>query len=95
MPTEADVLHRALHDAVAELPSEARALPVFARGLVADELIDATRVGVDLLVLGSPNGGPVRRVFHHSVSSAVIAGVSCPVLISPVGVKAPQPALAH
>jgi nucleotide-binding universal stress UspA family protein len=91
-PTEAEVLHQALHDAVAGLPSETRALPVFRRGVVVTELIDAARLGVDLLVLGSRAGGPIRRSFNHSISNAVLAVAPCPVLIVPSGVRAPLPA---
>jgi nucleotide-binding universal stress UspA family protein len=91
-PTEAGVLQQALHDAVAGLPSETRALPAFMRGSAATELIDAVRLGVDLLVLGSRVGGPLRRNFHHSISNAVLAEAPCPVLISPSGVRAPVPA---
>lgn len=88
MPTEAEALRQALHDAVASLPPEARALPVFMRGFAATELIEAVKLGVDLLVLGSRTGGPIRRTFHHSVSNAILTEANCPVLISPSGVAA-------
>lgn len=93
MPTEAEVLREQLHEAVAGLPAEARALPVFLRGNAAVELIAAAEMGVDMLVLGSRRGGPVRRALHSSVSSAVMLEASCPILISPSGVKAPSMAL--
>lgn len=82
-------LRDALHEAVAGLPSEARALPVFLRGDPAEKLIMAAKVGVDLLVLGSRSGGPLRRVLHHSVTSRVIQEGIVPVLISPAGVPSP------
>jgi nucleotide-binding universal stress UspA family protein len=91
-PTEAEALHQALHDAVAELPTETRALPVFMRGVAATELIDAVGLGVDLLVLGSRGGTAIRHSFRQSVSNAVLAEAPCPVLISPSGVRAPLPA---
>lgn len=94
IPTEAESLREQLHEAVASLPPEARALPVFLRGIPAVELIAAAELGVDVLVLGSRSGGPIRRALHGSVSSAVLQGATCPVLISPIGVKAPQAALA-
>ena len=94
MPSEAQALRELLHEAVAELPAEARALPVFLRGNPAEELIRATEAGVDLLVLGSRRGGPLRRALHGGVSNAVMAMASCPVLISPAGVTARQPTLA-
>ena len=89
VPTEAEVLREMLHEAVADLPSEARALPVFMRGFAAQELVEASDAGVDLMVLGSRSGGPLRRRLHHSVTSTVMQAAKCPVLISPAGVKAP------
>lgn len=94
VPTEAEVLRGMLHEAVADLPSEARALPVFMRGFAAQELVEAADTGVDLLVLGSRGGGPLRRKLHHSVTSTVMQEAKCPVLISPIGVKAPVASLA-
>ncbi len=87
---EVEALREALHEAVADLPAEVRALPVFLRGFVADELVAAARVGVDLLVIGSRRGGPLRRVAHRSVSSFVVNEAHCPVLICPRGVPAPR-----
>lgn len=81
--TEAEALRTALQRAVAELPPEARALPVFLRGDPATELIDAVGNGVDLLVLGSRPGGPLRRALQGSVTDAVLAATPCPVLIVP------------
>lgn len=94
LPSEAEALRESLQAAVAKLPAEARALPVFIRGLPAGELIRATQTGVDLLVLGSRRGGPMRRLLHNSVSSAVLHKSSCPVLVLPSGVLALEPALA-
>lgn len=88
---EPETLRAALHEAVSELPAEARALPVFLRGDPAEELVKASREGVDLLVLGSRDGGPLRRMLHGSVTSSVMLRVSCPLLISPAGVTSPQP----
>lgn len=93
VPSEAEVLRGILQDAVNALPAETRALPVLIRGFAADELIDATKLGVDLLVLGSRRGGPLRRKLHHSVTSAVMQRAGCPVLISPTGVTAPESTL--
>ncbi|HWA54726.1 MAG TPA: universal stress protein [Solirubrobacterales bacterium] len=90
IPSEAEVLREQLHEAVACLPTEVRALPVFMRGAAAFELTRAIELGVDLLVLGSRPGGPMRRALHASVSSAVLLEARCPVLISPGRVSAPQ-----
>lgn len=85
-PSEAEALRQALQQAVAALPREARALPVFLRGDPAAELIDAVANGVDMLVLGSRPGGPIRRALQGSVTDAVLGAVHCPVLIVPTAV---------
>jgi nucleotide-binding universal stress UspA family protein len=72
-----------LHEAVSELPSELRALPVLERGDPVKKLIEAAEVGVDLLVLGSRGFGPVLRLLIGSVSSRVIRGAPCPVMVVP------------
>jgi nucleotide-binding universal stress UspA family protein len=72
-----------LHDAVAELPSELRALPVLEHGDPVDKLLDTAEVGVDLLVLGSRGFGPVMRLLIGSVSSRVIRAAPCPVMVVP------------
>jgi nucleotide-binding universal stress UspA family protein len=72
-----------LHEAVAELPSELRALPVMERGNPVDKLLEASELGLDLLVLGSRGFGPVMRLLIGSVSSRVIRGAACPVMVIP------------
>jgi nucleotide-binding universal stress UspA family protein len=72
-----------LHQAVAELEPELRALPVIERGDPVAKLIDHAEMGVDLLVLGSRGFGPVMRLLIGSVSSRVIRGAACPVLVVP------------
>lgn len=86
--SDGEALRQALHKAVAELPPEARALPVFKRGWAADELIKAASTGVDLLLLGSRPGGPLKRTLHNSVSSGVILRAPCPVLVVPTEIAA-------
>jgi nucleotide-binding universal stress UspA family protein len=72
-----------INDAVAELPTEVRALPVYERGDPVEKLLDAAEMGVDLLVLGSRGFGPVMRLLVGSVSSRVIREAPCPVLVVP------------
>jgi nucleotide-binding universal stress UspA family protein len=72
-----------LHRAVAELPSELRALPVLVDGDPSEKLTEQAELGVDLLVLGSRGFGPVMRLLIGSVSSRVIRSAPCPVLIVP------------
>jgi nucleotide-binding universal stress UspA family protein len=92
MPTEAERMQRELHDAVSHLPAGTRPLPVFLRGDPAAQLIRAIELGVDLLILGTRPGGPLRRALHASVSDAVLAEARCPVLISPAGLREPAAA---
>jgi nucleotide-binding universal stress UspA family protein len=72
-----------LHQAVAELPSEVRALPVLEKGDPVQKLLEVAEIGVDLLVLGSRGFGPVMRLLIGSVSSRVIRGAPCPVMVVP------------
>jgi len=72
-----------LHDAVSQLPSELRALPILERGDPVQKLLEAAEVGIDLLVLGSRGFGPVMRLLIGSVSSRVIRGAPCPVMVVP------------
>jgi nucleotide-binding universal stress UspA family protein len=72
-----------LHDAVAELPSELRALPVYEKGDPVAKLLERAAEGVDLLVLGSRGYGPVLRLIAGSVSVRVIRKAPCPVLVVP------------
>jgi nucleotide-binding universal stress UspA family protein len=72
-----------LNEAVAELPAELRALPVFERGDPVEKLLEAAEMGIDILVLGSRGFGPVMRLLLGSVSSRVIREAPCPVLVVP------------
>jgi nucleotide-binding universal stress UspA family protein len=72
-----------LNNAVAQLPEELRALPVYERGDPVRKLLEAAEMGVDLLVLGSRGFGPVMRLLIGSVSSRVIREAPCPVLVVP------------
>ena len=72
-----------LHEAVAELPSELRALPLLENGDPVQKLLEVAEGGVDLLVLGSRGFGPVMRLLIGSVSSRVIRRAACPVMVIP------------
>jgi nucleotide-binding universal stress UspA family protein len=80
-------LQQTLHDAIAELPPELRALPVHERGDPSSELLEQAEEGVDLLVLGSHGFGPVMRLMLGSVAARVIRRAQCPVLVVPQGVR--------
>jgi nucleotide-binding universal stress UspA family protein len=72
-----------LHRAVAALEPELRALPMIEKGDPVEKLLEASEIGVDLLVLGSRGFGPVMRLLIGSVSARVIRGAACPVLVVP------------
>jgi nucleotide-binding universal stress UspA family protein len=72
-----------LHDAVAALEPELRALPLLEKGDPVEKLLEAAEMGVDLLVLGSRGFGPVMRLLIGSVSARVIRGAPCPVMVVP------------
>ena len=81
--TPFEVLQAKLHGAAAGLPSELRALPVLESGDPADKLLEAAKLGVDLLVLGSRGLGPMKRLLLGSVSSRVVRESPAPVMIVP------------
>jgi nucleotide-binding universal stress UspA family protein len=74
--------------AVAALPDDLRALPIYERGEVARSLLERAEQGVDLLVVGSRGRGAVGSVLLGSTSAAVIATSPCPLIV------VPRPALA-
>jgi len=73
---------RALVD---ELPSEVRADAKVQRGNVCAHILGEAKNGVNLLVMGSRGYGPFQSVLAGSVSSRVIDGAPCPVLVVPRG----------
>jgi len=80
---EVGVLQAPLHEAVAGLPPELRALPVYERGEPVEKLLAQAAEGMDLLVLGSRGFGPVLRLLIGSVAGEVIRDAPCPVLVMP------------
>lgn len=77
-----------LREEVGRLDSGVRAAASVRRGDPTETLTEATREGLDLLVLGSRGYGPLRRVLFGSVSSRVLERAECPVLVLPRQVSA-------
>lgn len=77
-----------LREEAGKLDSGVRAAASVLRGEPTETLIARTREGLDLLVLGSRGYGPLRRVLFGSVSSRVLDGAECPVLVLPRQVSA-------
>jgi nucleotide-binding universal stress UspA family protein len=54
-------------------------------GSPGDEIIDyATKIGADLIVMGTHGGGGVRRGLLGGVAEKVLRAACCPVLVVPV-----------
>jgi nucleotide-binding universal stress UspA family protein len=85
-PTELETRRAELHEAVTALPPEVRAQPVLLRGFAVPELVKASSLGVDLLVLGTHVRGHVGRLLHKNVAGEVVLEASCPVVICPMPV---------
>ena len=77
-----------LRNEAGKLDSGVRAAASVVRGDPTETLIERTREGLDLLVLGSRGYGPLRRVLFGSVSSRVLNRAECPVLVLPRQVSA-------
>jgi nucleotide-binding universal stress UspA family protein len=55
---------------------------VHATGAIAEEICDvAASHHAQLIVVGAHGWGPVRRLLHGSVSTAVLHEATCPVLV--------------
>lgn len=76
-------LQSRLHEAVAALPEELRALPIHERGSAARLLLDHAEEGVDLLVMGSRGHGTLGTALLGATSSLVIGDAPCPVVVVP------------
>jgi nucleotide-binding universal stress UspA family protein len=76
---------RILEDAAEPLPDELAATTELVEGEPAAEIVDRAGKGVDLLVIGSRNYGPIRRVMVGSTAIAAMRRSPCPVLVIPRG----------
>jgi nucleotide-binding universal stress UspA family protein len=76
---------RMLEDAAEPLPDELRAATVLVDGQPAAVIVDEAGKDIDLLVMGSRNYGPIRRVMVGSTAIAVMRRSPCPVIVIPRG----------
>ena len=74
-------LQERLHEAVAELPDELRALAIFSHGNAPGVLLERAEEGVDLLIVGSRGHGRLGSALLGSTSRAVLASAACPVIV--------------
>jgi nucleotide-binding universal stress UspA family protein len=61
-------------------------------GIPSAELAAAARQGVDLMVTGSRNYGPLRRVMIGSTAVQLMSEAPCPVIVIPRGAATPSAA---
>jgi nucleotide-binding universal stress UspA family protein len=83
-PAAVDAEREQLERAVAALPPEVRAEPVFVDGDPVRELTRASEES-DMLVVGSRGHGPIGAVLTGSVSSRLARTAACPLLVVPRG----------
>jgi nucleotide-binding universal stress UspA family protein len=83
--TQRALMQEALHQTVADLPSELRAEPRFLRGSVPHVLAEQAELGVDLMVTGSRGQGPILSFWLGSVSEDLIRLSQQPLVIAPRG----------
>jgi nucleotide-binding universal stress UspA family protein len=75
--------------ALAEVPADVRVDGRLLDGEDPVRTLCAAARDLDLLVLGSRGYGPLRHVFLGGVSTGVVDGAPCPVLVTPHGVEQP------
>ena len=84
----ADAVVRAFGTALGVVPMDVRVVAVAVEGATAAGLVGyATRDG-DLLVVGEPDRGVLRRLFGRSVAQRCVARAVCPVLAVPPAIFA-------
>lgn len=79
-----------LEEAAERAPAEARAAAVLADGRPATVIADQAEKGIDLLIMGSRNYGPIRRVMVGSTAIELMRLAPCPVMVIPRGAAAPS-----
>jgi nucleotide-binding universal stress UspA family protein len=81
---------RMLEEAAERAPTEARAATILRDGHAAEVIADEAEKGVQLLVMGSRNYGPIRRVMVGSTAIELMRIAPCPVLVLPRGAASPS-----
>ena len=74
-----------LEEAAEGLPAEVRGATVLVDGRPATVIADEAEKGLHLLVMGSRNYGPIRRVMAGSTAIELMRLAPCPVLVIPRG----------
>jgi nucleotide-binding universal stress UspA family protein len=89
-----DGFRHMLEEAAERVPDEARAGAVLRDGDAGAVIADEAEKGIHLLVMGSRNYGPIRRVMVGSTAIDLMRLCPCPVLVVPRGASAPSAAAA-
>jgi nucleotide-binding universal stress UspA family protein len=77
--------HRRLHEIASELRQHGIVVtPLLVRGPTVETILaEATKLEVDLILLGSHGHGPLHRALLGSVTEGVLKRAPCPLLIVP------------
>jgi nucleotide-binding universal stress UspA family protein len=81
---------RMVENGAKPIPEELRATTVLLEGHPAAEIVETAGRSIDLLVMGSRNYGPIRRVMVGSTAIAVMRRSPCPVIVIPRGADTPS-----
>lgn len=79
-----------LEAAAERVPDEARPATILLEGRPATLIAEEAEKGIHLLVMGSRNYGPIRRVMVGSTAIELMRAAPCPVLVLPRGAAAPS-----
>ena len=86
---------RMLQAATETVPEGLQTTTALLDGDAAQRIVDQAGEQVDLLVMGSRNYGPLRRVLVGSTAVQVMRDAPCPVIVIPRGAQAPSAAAAR
>jgi nucleotide-binding universal stress UspA family protein len=83
---------KTLEDAIESVAGQVEATREVRSGIPSAELADAAHQGVDLMVTGSRNYGPLRRVMIGSTAVELMCAAPCAVIVIPRGAATPSAA---
>lgn len=85
-----EAFRRVLDEAADAVPAEARAATVLVEGRPSTVIADEAGKGIHLLVMGSRNYGPIRRVMVGSTAIELMRLSPCPVIVIPRDASTPS-----
>jgi nucleotide-binding universal stress UspA family protein len=78
-----EMMRERLEEAATRIPSDVRSELVLASGEPATALAEKATHDAALLMLGSRDYGPLRRVLLGSVATALVRSAPCPIIVHP------------